>query len=271
MLGQAQRLTELVKKEKTKSFTEKKILAVTSGKGGTGKSFFVLNYAFQLSQMGKRVLLIDLDYNLANIDVMLNMSSEKTLSNFFESRVLFRELIKEVRPNLDLIFGDSGKLKQALQRTDIIDYLFTNIKNISDSYDYILVDTGAGISRENLYMLSKTDYLIMLINPDPTSVMDGYALTKVYKNEFGNREIGVIVNKCDNEAEGKLAFENINKATAHFLKVNLNYSGYINFHNDVYKSIKEQIVFSEEFPESEICFQIKQIAQNLTEKKKQFN
>jgi flagellar biosynthesis protein FlhG len=267
VIGQAQRLTELVKKGQSQSLTENKILAVTSGKGGTGKSFFILNYAFQLSQMGKRVLLVDLDSNLANIDVMLNISSDITLSNFFESRVLFSELITEVRPNLNLIFGDSGKLKQAQQRTDIIDYLFTNIRNISSNYDYILVDTGAGISNENLYLLSKTDYLIMLINPDPTSVMDGYALTKVYKNQFGKTNIGVVVNKCDDEAEGKLAFENLNTATTHFLKVGLNYSGYVNFNSDVYKSIKEQIVFSEEFPESEICFQIKQIVNNIAENK----
>lgn len=268
MIGQAKRLSELVKNETRNNNAEKKIIAITSGKGGTGKSFFILNYGFALSSMGERVLLIDLDSNLANIDVMLNYSSEKTIGDFIQNRVLLNELPIEVRPNLYVIFGDSGKLNLNNNRREIIDYLFLNIRKIAKNYDKVLIDTGAGVQSDGLYLLSKTDFLLLLINPDPTSVMDGYALTKLLFNEFGKREIDVVVNKTDNEEEGKTAFENINTATTHFLKAKLNFIGIINYCNDVYKSIKEQIIFSEEYPESEIANQIKAIASKAILRKK---
>lgn len=259
MIGQAKRLIELVKTETQNSDVIKNILAVTSGKGGTGKSFFILNYAYQLSSMGERVLLIDLDHNLANIDVMLNVTSGNTIGDFLQNKVLLEELPTEVRPNLDVIFGDSGKLQLPKKRKEIIDYLFSSIRKIGSKYDHILIDTGAGVQLDSLYLLSKVDFVMLLINPDPTSVMDGYAFTKLFFNEFGKREIGVVVNKCDDEGEGKTAFENLNNATTHFLKTKLKYLGTINYHNDVYKSIKEQIIFSEENLESEIARQVKSI------------
>jgi flagellar biosynthesis protein FlhG len=99
VIGQAKRLIELAKAEAHNSDATNKILAVASGKGGTGKSFFILNYAYQLSSMGKRVLLIDLDSNLANIDVMLNETSENTIGDFLQNRVLLKELPTEIRTN----------------------------------------------------------------------------------------------------------------------------------------------------------------------------
>jgi len=111
-----------------------------------------------------------------------------------------------------------------------------------------------------LNILSKVDSIYLVINPDPTSVMDGYALTKLLFSEYGKREVGIVVNKCDDEEEGKVAFGNLNTATSHFLKSELKYLGTINYDSDVYKSIKEQMVFSEEYSENEIVNQIRAIA-----------
>ena len=233
MIGQAKRLVELAKTETQNSLAIKNVLAVASGKGGTGKSFFILNYAYQLSSMGKRVLLIDLDSNLANIDVMLNTTSVNTIGDFLQNKVLLKELPTEVRPNLNVIFGDSGKLQLPEKRKEIVDYLFSSIRKIANQYDQILIDTGAGVQLDGLYLLSKVDTVTLLINPDPTSVMDGYAFTKLFLNEFGKREIGVVVNKCDDEEEGRTAFDNLNTATTHFLKTELKYLGTINYHHDV--------------------------------------
>ncbi|MCF6270018.1 MAG: P-loop NTPase [Melioribacteraceae bacterium] len=263
MIGQAKRLIELVKIETQSSNAIKNMVAVTSGKGGTGKSFFILNYAYQLSSMGERVLLIDLDHNLANIDVMLNLTSENTIGGFLLNKVLLKELPTEVRPNLDVIFGDSGKLQLPEKRKEIIDYLFSSIRKMGNEYDQILIDTGAGVHADGLYLLSKADSVALIINPDPTSVMDGYAFTKLFLKEYGKREIKVVVNKCDNEAEGKTAFDNLNNATTHFLKTELKYLGTINYDNDVYKSIKEQRIFSEEYSESEVSNQIKSIISSI--------
>ncbi|PIQ09714.1 MAG: hypothetical protein COW71_05105 [Ignavibacteriales bacterium CG18_big_fil_WC_8_21_14_2_50_31_20] len=262
MIGQAKRLSELLSYETKKNTASNKTIAVTSGKGGTGKSFFILNLAYLLSSVGKRVLLIDMDSNLANIDVMLNITSEKTISDFLQNRVLLKELPTNIRPNLDVIFGDSGRLSLPEKRAEIIDYFVASLEKFENNYDKILIDTGAGVQWETLYLLSKIDFIALIINPDPTSVMDGYALTKLLLNEYGKKEIGVVVNKCDNKGEGETSFKNINTATTHFLKTSLKYLGTINYDNDVYRSIKEQVIFSEEYPGSELVNQIKNIACN---------
>jgi flagellar biosynthesis protein FlhG len=116
------------------------------------------------------------------------------------------------------------------------------------------------VQLDGLYLLSKTDAITLIINPDPTSVMDGYALTKLLFNEFGKREIGVVVNKCDNDEEGETTFGNINTATTHFLKTELYHLGNINYHHDVYKAIKDQVIFSEEYSESTVANQIMKIS-----------
>jgi len=262
VIGQAKRLAELVKNGTHSYNSNNKILAVASGKGGTGKSFFIINFAYQLSKMGKRVLLIDMDPNLGNIDIMLNVTSEKTVSAFLQNRVLINELPTKVKPNLDVIFGDSGKLNIPEKRREMIDYFFMSLQKLANNYDKILIDTGAGVQSDGLYLLSKTDFITLIINPDPTSVMDGYAFTKLFFNKYGRKEIGVVVNKCDNNDEGEISFKNINTATTHFLKTKLNYLGTINYSNEVYKSIKEQVVFSEEYAENKIVNQIKEIIHN---------
>ena len=263
MIGQAKRLIELAKAEAHNSNAANKIFAVASGKGGTGKSFFILNYAYQLSSIGKRVLLIDLDSNLANIDLMLNETSENSISDFLQSRVLLKELLVEVRPNLDVIFGDSGRLHLPEKRKEIIDYLFSSLHKIEDDYDKILIDTGAGVQTDALYLLSKADSIALIINPDPTSVMDGYAFAKLFMNEYGKKKIGVIVNKCDDDIEGKTAYNNINTATTHFLKTELDFIGSINYNSEVYKSIKDQVILSEEYPTNSSTKQIELITKSL--------
>ncbi len=260
MIGQAKRLSELVKNKIENHNVTNNIMVVASGKGGTGKSFFILNYAYTLSSMGKRILLIDLDSNLANIDIMLNVTSDKTIGDFLQNRVLISELPTEVRPNLDVIFGDSGKLKLPKNKTEMVDYLLAHIKKIASNYDKVLIDTGAGVQTDVLYLLSKINFITLIINPDPTSVMDGYALTKLLLTEYGAQKINVVVNKCENDEEGKIAFGNLNTATSHFLRTELVHLGNINYSSNVYKSIKEQIIFSEEYVGNEIINQIKKIS-----------
>lgn len=262
MIGQAKRLSELLNIETQNFAASNKTIAAASGKGGTGKSFFVLNLAFHLASLGKKILLVDLDSNLANIDIMLNISVEKSISDFLQNRVLIKELPQNVRPNLDVIFGDSGKINIPEKRREITDYLISGLEKLKKNYDKILIDTGAGVQSETLYLLSKIDVIALIINPDPTSVMDGYALTKLLLNKYGNKEIGVVVNKCDTREEGDISFKNLNTATTHFLKTELNYLGAVNFSNEVYKSIKEQVIFIEEYHENAIVTQISEIAQN---------
>lgn len=260
MIGQAKRLSELVKSKIEKNDLTRNIMVVASGKGGTGKSFFILNYAYTLSSMGKKVLLIDLDFNLANIDIMLNITSNKTIGDFLQNRVLISELPTKVRPNLDVIFGDSGKLKLPKNKDEMVDYLLTHIKKIASNYDKVLIDTGAGVQTDILYLLSKINSITLVINPDPTSVMDGYALTKLLLTEYGRKKISVVVNKCEDDEEGKIAFGNLNTATSHFLKTELIHLGSINYSPNVYKSIKEQLIFSEEYVEDKIINQMKEIS-----------
>ena len=245
MTGQLDRIRELESLFKSvKNNAEKKIIAITSGKGGTGKTFLAANFSFQFAKY-KKVLLIDLDFNLSNLHLLFNIHPQKTLNTFFESKLLFRELINKYNSNLDLIFGDSGLSNQNRPSLQQIESLFVEIKKISNKYDLIIFDLGAGISDENLFVLSKSDIKLIVTNPEPTALMDAYVVIKLLKGNSNADEIYITVNRCLEELEGKQAFENLKSAVDHFIKINVNFLVEIPESTEVRKSIIDQKLLAE--------------------------
>ncbi|MCK5086272.1 MAG: AAA family ATPase [Melioribacteraceae bacterium] len=263
MIGQAKRLIELTNLGINSDNKGSKIVAFTSGKGGTGKSFFSLNLAFNLSSQGKKILLIDLDSNLANIDLMLNIKADSSISDFLSGKSFLSELPVEVRKGLFVIFGDSGKVDLPDKRREIIDHLFRSLRKLESEFDYIFIDTGSGVREDGLYLLSKSDFISVVINPEPTSVMDGYSTIKLLRNYFEENKILIVVNKCDEEEEGKAAFNNLNTATSHFLGINLEHWGSVKYEGQISRSIKDQKIFLEEFKNIEIEDQFSALSAKL--------
>lgn len=266
MITQVGRVIELQKlNNKNEGIKRCKIFSFASGKGGTGKTILALNIAYALSQQNKKVLLVDLDSNLSNIDIMLNMIAQKTIGDFYTSRELLNNLITEYEPNLHIIFGDSGQIEYPLPKVELVKYFFSQMAKIEENYDYILLDTSAGANANLLGVLSMSDFVVMVTNPEPTAVMDAYVVLKFLKSRECNAEKFIIVNKINNKKEGERTFSNLLTATGHFLNEKPSFLGSVSFSQEIPKSVIAQKLLLKNSPDSKAAKQITQLSDKFAE------
>jgi len=266
MNEQASRLIQLLQLEKKELKSgNAKVISVCSGKGGTGKTFFAANFAFALSNIGKRVLLIDFDLNLSNLNIILNQTSANSISEFFEQRKSLDELIFSYSKNLHLIFGDSGKEYFPRISKEIIDYFFISLNKISVNYDFIIIDSAAGASDITIQQLLNSDYNIIVTSPEPTAVMDAYVLMKLLKAENSSSIKLVVINKASDEEDGRNSFQNIFVACKHFLEEEPIHLGSISFDIAAHKSVVNQQLLLENDGTAKSSMEIKFIAKSFVE------
>ncbi|MEW6194125.1 MAG: AAA family ATPase [Bacteroidota bacterium] len=264
MNEQVSRLIELRRLEdRMRSVPNTKTISVVSGKGGTGKSFFSLNFAYQLSRLNKKVLLVDLDFNFSNLHLLINHASEFTLSDFFLQRKVLRELIFRYADNIHIIFGDSGAADCPKISRDILEYFFIQLSKITPQYDYVIFDSAAGGDDITLYQVNKTDYNIIVASPEPTAVMDAYVMFKLIVESTDNAKNFIVINKSDNKEESDLAYQNLSTAVRHFLKSDLTLLGVIGFDRSVYRSIVEQELLMKAYPNSMAALEISELARRF--------
>lgn len=251
MNEQAARLIELRRLEKKeRNPNSSKIISICSGKGGTGKTFFAANFANQLSLLGKKILLVDLDLNFSNLNILLNETSANTISNFFEQSKSLEELIFDYSQNLHLIFGDSGRSDYPRVSIEILDYLFFAFSKIQSYYDYIILDSSAGADPITMHQLTRSDFNIMLASPEPTAVMDAYVMIKLLLETGTDARKYVVINKCSSTEEGQGAYGNLSMASKHFMNENIELLGFINFDSSAHRSIVNQELLLNYDPDS---------------------
>jgi len=266
MIAQIDRVIELQKLSGKKSGRGNcKIFSFASGKGGTGKTVLALNLAYALSQQGKKVLLVDLDSNFSNVDIMLNFIAQKTIGDFYTSRQLLTDLITEYEPNLHIIFGDSGQVEYPLPKVELVKYFFTQMSKIEENYDYIFLDTAAGANENLINLLSSSDYVVMVTNPEPTAVMDAYVVLKFLKSRDCKAEKLVIVNKTMDKKDGEVTFQNLLTATGHFLNETVKFLGAVPFSSEITKSIMAQNLLLKNSPAGRVSKQIFNLSKKFTE------
>ena len=270
MLGQAKRLFELnsLLNDTKPKVDGAKIISISSGKGGTGKSFVAGNIAVTLSEAGSKVLLIDLDLNFANLSTMLNVSSKENIYHYLTYNKSLSDIITKSSNNLNLILGESGKIDHPKFSYEKSELFVGELKSISDQYDFIIVDTASGIDSGSLNILTNSDEIILVTTPEPTAVMDGYVILKMLKSNGANNSVNIIINKCLDEADATNTFENLDKAAKHFLKKELSLLGEISFSEDVVRSIQNQSLLKLESKKKKVSAQIEEISSKI---KKQTN
>lgn len=246
MISQIDRVLELQRKQEVdckEVFTN--VVAILSGKGGTGKTFFASNAAFLFAQNHGKVLLIDLDYNLSNLNYVFNRAIKKTINSFLANVDNFTSVITNISPNLDIIFGESGKLNKTELSESDANRIFQNIKSLEDKYDLVLLDLGAGASSEVLYTASKAASVIIVTTPEPPAIIDSYVVTKLLNINYDTKNISVVINNCSAHQEGTIAFENLQSAVTHFLDADISCLSVIPHSPEVRSSIMEQKVFAQ--------------------------
>jgi flagellar biosynthesis protein FlhG len=240
-------------------------ISVISGKGGTGKTFFSVNFAQEISETGKKVLLVDLDINFANVHLALNIEPKFTLFDYFTGRVLFEEIIFNYNSHLDLILGESGNFEYQPDESDI-EKLIKKISKISQNYDFIIFDNSPGISDKIITTVRFSEFPLLVVNPEITSVLDSYVVLKAFKKKKIDKKSLILINKNVDEKSSNLTFENLSKATRKFLKVDPDFLGSIPYDASVQQAFSEMRMLREFAPQSQSLKEIKSIVGKFTKK-----
>ena len=241
-----------------------KFIAVTSGKGGVGKSTFSANLSYKLWQLGFKVGIFDADIGLANLDVMFGVRCEKNLLHVLRNQARLKDIIVPIEHGLYLIPGDSG--------TDIFRYksefmfeTFIEDSSLLDNLDFVIIDTGAGIGEYTQVFLKNSDDVIVLTVPDPAAITDAYAtikLTSVYKNR-----IFMLINMAKSNQEADLIFDKVQKiAKANIKGITLELVGKLSKNNLINHYTKNRGIFVKEEPNSAPSMEIEEVARILAQK-----
>ncbi|MCE5334535.1 MAG: MinD/ParA family protein [Desulfobacteraceae bacterium] len=238
-----------------------RVIAVGSGKGGVGKSNVVINLAIAFDKLGLRVLIMDADLGLANIDVLLGLAPRYNLSHVLNGQKRLDEVLMNGPGNLKILPASSG-VQELTRLTDDQKLLFLELLDgLEADVDVLLVDTSAGISDTVLYFNLAAHERIIVVTPEPTSLTDAYALIKVLYSKHGERHFSVLVNSAPNEAAGKAIFAKISKVADHFLDgLSLDYLGTVPHDVSVTKSVLQQKALMELFPNAPAALAFDRIA-----------
>ncbi len=205
-----------------------KVVAVTSGKGGVGKTNMVGNLAVALKRLGKRIVILDADMGLANIDIIFNMRPEYNISHVISGEKNLKQVLVTTKHGVKIIPGGSGfaHLTNLTEGEKL--NLLSEFEVLGDLADIVLIDTGAGISSNVLYFNASADECIVIATREPTSITDSYALMKVLSKNYGTKYFKLVVNMVQSEKDAKAVYATLSGAMERFLNdVVLEYFGYI--------------------------------------------
>ncbi|NDY91520.1 MinD/ParA family protein [Ideonella livida] len=180
-----------------------RITAVTSGKGGVGKTFTTANLAASLSRLGRRVLVLDADLGLANLDVVLNLPAKVTLHEVFTGKARLEEALLPAPGGFTALLAGSGMVEYSRLTPEVRERLQRLLETVRPHFDHVLLDTGAGISDVVLYTVSLADEVLIVTTPEPTALTDAYATIKVLATTQGRRELRLVVNQVQKAGEGR--------------------------------------------------------------------
>ncbi|MFY4773904.1 MinD/ParA family protein [Metabacillus sp. RGM 3146] len=237
-----------------------KTFAVASGKGGVGKSNFILNFSLSLAMQNKKVLLFDLDIGMGNIEILLGESAGKNIVDFFEKDVPLEEVIQTGPEGLSYISGGSGLSVLFELGEEKFHYFLSELETVFDRYDYIIFDMGAGISEDSLKFLLSADEIFLITTEEPTSLTDAYAVVKYITQRNSGIPISMIVNRVYSEQDGYGVYQRFSSALNRFLSIEIKLLAILPDDDIVRKSVVRQIPFVIEYPKSKISKAVLQTA-----------
>jgi flagellar biosynthesis protein FlhG len=263
MITQAAKLQELVEENSRHSAKKTRFIAITSGKGGVGKSTISSNIAYLMAHYGLKVGIFDADIGLANLDVMFNVKIKKNILHVLKGEASVSDILVPVVPNLVLIPGESGDEILKYSDGSLFEH-FMQEAHVLDDLDVLLIDTGAGIGDHIQLFLNAADDVIVVTVPDPAAITDAYATIKVTSKI--RSKISLIFNQVRSEKEAQMLFEKISKVARANIGpgLELELLGKVNADEKVSRSIKQRKIFSQENPISPTTRDLEKIVKKLS-------
>jgi flagellar biosynthesis protein FlhG len=246
------------------SRTQARIITVSSGKGGVGKTNIVANLGFALCRFGKRVLILDADLGLGNLDVLLGLTPEYNLSHVIQGEKTLSEIVVSGPGRLQILPAASGIQEMtALTRQERY-AVFSQLNEFMRDFDIMLIDTAAGISSNVLYFNINADEILVVAAPEPTSITDAYALMKVLSVKYGSDQFKLVVNSVANEQEADEVYRQISLVADRFLNIKIEFYGGIALDENVKKGVRQQKIVSEFAPLSKASRNFATLARKIT-------
>ncbi len=242
-----------------------RIITITSGKGGVGKTNISVNMSLYLAAMGYRTCLFDADMGLANVDILLGCYPEYTLEDVLLKKKKMKDIIINAPAGLDIIPGSSGVKLLAEHDPGQFDYLISSLSKL-DEYDYFIFDTSAGISKNVISFCLTSPEIVLVITPEPTSITDAYALLKVLCLNKISSTVLIAINQCMSMEIANKLYSKFKEVVQKNLKINISPLGTIPLDSHVSKAVKEQKPLISLFPDSDAARGIKNIARYLVTK-----
>jgi flagellar biosynthesis protein FlhG len=244
-----------------------RVIAVSSGKGGVGKTNVVANLAFALTQLGKKVLVWDADLGLANIDILLGLTPQYTIEHLLSRKKNMREILIEGPGGMTILPAGSGVLELADLNESQKLFLLNELEVLAGTVDFLLIDTGAGISANVLYFNMAAEESIVLVTPEPTAITDAYALMKVLSKKYQKKRFTILVNYARTSQEAKEVFRKISRVVDRFLgNISLDYVGFIPFDEKLPAAVKQQRPVLEIYPQASSSRSFMEVARGFREK-----
>ena len=251
-MDQAEGLRNIIKSNMINQRPAARIITVTSGKGGVGKSNVSINLAVQFRRLGKKVIIFDADFGMANIEVMFGAIPKHNLADLIYQGKNIREIITMGPMDIGFISGGSGIASLSNLGKEYIDYLIKNLAELDLLADVIIIDTGAGISEAVLGFLVASPEILLVTTPEPTSITDSYSLLKALNRYPGfdreNTAVKVVANKVADFEEGRQLFTKLNAVVNRYLKIPMNLIGVIPEDHDLVRAVMQQMPISIQNP-----------------------
>lgn len=241
MHDQAERLREIARQYQQRDRENAPhLLVVTSGKGGVGKSTISLNLAIRLSDGGSKVLLVDADANLGSLDVMLGLAPRFRIGHVLRGERDLEDVLISPQAGLRILPASSGDIEYPVQDDDAVERLLSEILALDERMDFVIVDTGAGLHREILSYCRRADEILVVSGPEPTSVMDAYAVMKVVWSDRPDAAIRLVLNNVHTPAEADEVGGKLSMAVQHFLHRDLAIMGAVPADSSVPRAVQQQ-------------------------------